>query len=313
MPKPTRQGFTVIVVPTGGGGNVRQVEVSARQLQLGARAAVVAGTFFLVLAGASAWALPQATQAERLRAENARLREGFDSVESRLAHMESLASRLQAFDDRLRQLAADGVLIAGGPLEDDDAEAFSAWVEGNDGAPRLDWPAGEPPDRAQALVARSADVVASFDRVLEGLDALEAQAGSIAARAGSLPQTWPVDGGSITSDWGWRKFPFSGDWKFHHGMDIGVPYYTPVVATADGTVVSAEYSGGSGNQVVVDHGNDVYTRYGHNSVLVVSVGEEVLAGQLVAYSGSSGLSTGPHLHFDLVIDGESVDPLAYLP
>ena len=174
MPKPTRQGFTVIVVPTGGGGNVRQVEVSARQLQLGARAAVVAGTFFLVLAGASAWALPQATQAERLRAENARLREGFDSVESRLAHMESLASRLQAFDDRLRQLAADGVLIAGGPLEDDDAEAFSAWVEGNDGAPRLDWPAGEPPDRAQALVARSADVVASFDRVLEGLDALEA-------------------------------------------------------------------------------------------------------------------------------------------
>lgn len=313
MSRPRRRGFTVVIVPTGGGGDVRQLEVDARKLQLGARAGVVLAGCLVALAAASAWALPVATQAHRLRAENTKLRDGLAEVEARLARMEALAGRVEALDDRLRALAADGSLLAGGPLDDDDAEAFAAWIAGSGDPGELRWPGEPPTDRALAVVERAEEVEASFNRVLESINDLEADLGTVATRTAGLPQVWPVEAGTVTSDWGWRKFPFSGEWKFHHGMDIGVPYYTPVVAVADGTVVSAEYSGGSGQQVIVDHGGDVYTRYGHNAVLVVSPGEEVLAGQLLAYSGSSGLSTGPHLHFDLVIAGESVDPLAYLP
>jgi murein DD-endopeptidase MepM/ murein hydrolase activator NlpD len=98
----------------------------------------------------------------------------------------------------------------------------------------------------------------------------------------------------------------------HEGIDIAVPTGTPVAAAASGTVITAGWLGGYGNLVVIDHGNGLATAYGHNSGLAVGVGQSVAQGQVIAYSGSTGHSTGPHVHFEVRVNGSPVDPLGYL-
>jgi murein DD-endopeptidase MepM/ murein hydrolase activator NlpD len=98
----------------------------------------------------------------------------------------------------------------------------------------------------------------------------------------------------------------------HEGIDLAVPTGTPVVAAAAGTVIVAGWLGGYGNLVVVDHGNGFSTAYGHNTSVAVGFGQSVAQGQLVAYSGNTGHSTGPHVHFEVRINGSPVDPLGYL-
>ena len=99
----------------------------------------------------------------------------------------------------------------------------------------------------------------------------------------------------------------------HAGIDIAAPRGTPIYAVSPGVVDAARYNSGYGRIVVLDHGFGIKTRYAHNSSLLVSKGDLVEAGQLIATVGSTGQSTGPHLHFELLIDGKAVDPLDYLP
>lgn len=99
----------------------------------------------------------------------------------------------------------------------------------------------------------------------------------------------------------------------HTGLDLGIPRMTPLYAVADGTVALAGWSTGYGNNVVIDHGNGMKTRYGHQTKLLVSAGEQVEQGQQIGWSGSTGWSTGPHLHFEVIVNGVRKNPLAYLP
>ena len=116
---------------------------------------------------------------------------------------------------------------------------------------------------------------------------------------------WPVHG-ILTSGFGWR-------WgRMHEGIDIAVGSGTPVVAAAAGTVIVAGWMGGYGNLVVVDHGGGISTAYGHNTSVTAGVGQQVAQGQLIAYSGNTGHSTGPHVHFEVRINGGAVDPMGYL-
>ena len=116
---------------------------------------------------------------------------------------------------------------------------------------------------------------------------------------------WPVHG-ILTSGYGWR-------WgRMHEGIDLAVGNGTPVVAAAAGTIIVAGWMGGYGNLVVVDHGGGISTAYGHNTSVTVGVGQQVAQGQLIAYSGNTGHSTGPHVHFEVRINGSPVDPLGYL-
>ncbi len=116
---------------------------------------------------------------------------------------------------------------------------------------------------------------------------------------------WPVHG-VLTSGFGWR-------WgRMHEGVDLAVSTGTPVVAAKAGVVIVAGWMGGYGNLVVVDHGGGVSTAYGHNTSVTVGVGQQVEQGQLIAYSGSTGHSTGPHVHFEVRINGGAVDPMGYL-
>ena len=127
-----------------------------------------------------------------------------------------------------------------------------------------------------------------------------------------LDMDWPVDCGvRVTSPFGWRVHPVTGGRRFHEGVDLAVSVGTPVHAVGAGRVVRAREDGVNGKYVVVDHGFGVTTAYCHGSTLRVSAGQQVTRGQVVMDSGSTGRSTGPHLHFGLRIDGRATDPILF--
>lgn len=122
---------------------------------------------------------------------------------------------------------------------------------------------------------------------------------------------WPVSG-EITSPYGYRVHPIWGTTIYHSGIDIGVDEGTPVHAADGGVVVWSGWMGGYGYAVVIDHGNGLSTLYGHNSELAVDEGQSVAKGQVISYAGSTGNSTGPHVHFEVRANGDPVDPMGYL-
>jgi murein DD-endopeptidase MepM/ murein hydrolase activator NlpD len=153
------------------------------------------------------------------------------------------------------------------------------------------------------------------------IDALQAASNSIAeriraaqaARQGGGPTStpssagliWPVNG-PVTSPFGWR-------WgRMHQGIDIGVGYGTPIRAAASGTIIYCGWESGYGNLVVIDHGGNLATAYGHQSSIAVACGQQVSQGDVIGYVGCTGHCTGPHLHFEVRINGNPVDPLGYL-
>ena len=155
-------------------------------------------------------------------------------------------------------------------------------------------------DHMRELQAQSAELGARI-RSAQTSSIVPAPTGAASA-AGFV---WPVHG-ILTSGFGWR-------WgRMHEGIDLAVGSGTPVVSSVAGTVIVAGWLGGYGNLVVVDHGNGLSTAYGHNASVTVGVGQSVAQGQLIAYSGNTGHSTGPHVHFEVRINGSPVDPLGYL-
>jgi murein DD-endopeptidase MepM/ murein hydrolase activator NlpD len=126
-----------------------------------------------------------------------------------------------------------------------------------------------------------------------------------------VPSMWPLNG-RILSRFGERQDPFSGEGAFHTGVDISAITGTPVHAAADGIVYTAEYDSGYGKMVVVDHGNGIRTRYAHLSAFEVVAGQEVRRGQVIALSGNTGRTTSAHLHFEVRMGGNAVNPYPYL-
>ncbi|MGH2972906.1 MAG: murein hydrolase activator EnvC family protein [Gaiellaceae bacterium] len=157
-------------------------------------------------------------------------------------------------------------------------------------------------DESQAIAAASASIAAKIRAAEAGTPA----ATSPPATASAAGFIWPVQG-PITS-------PFGPRWgSFHPGIDIGVPEGTPIHAAAAGTVIYCGWEEGYGNFVVIDHHNGLATAYGHQSRIAVSCNENVSQGQIIGYSGCTGYCTGPHLHFEVRVNGTPVDPLGYLP
>ncbi len=128
---------------------------------------------------------------------------------------------------------------------------------------------------------------------------------------GKGPFRYPINA-PISSPFGWRIHPVLSTERFHGGIDFAVDYGTPVGATAAGVVIYGDWYGGYGNAIILDHGDGMTSLYAHNNELLVQEGQEVQAGQVIALTGSTGLSTGPHLHFEVRKDGEPVDPMNYL-
>ncbi|PPC86605.1 MAG: peptidase M23 [Methylotenera sp.] len=127
-----------------------------------------------------------------------------------------------------------------------------------------------------------------------------------------LPNSSPVDAAFNSSSYGWRIDPFNGNKAFHEGLDFTANTGTNIRAAADGIVSSAERTPDYGNIVKIDHGSGLETRYAHASKLLVKAGERVVKGQVVAQVGSTGRSTGPHLHYEIRLNGNPLDPRQYL-
>jgi murein DD-endopeptidase MepM/ murein hydrolase activator NlpD len=129
----------------------------------------------------------------------------------------------------------------------------------------------------------------------------------------AIPSTEPVRGTNFTSGYGVRSDPFKGRAAMHAGIDLAGPIGTPIYATADATVGRSEYnSGGYGNLVELEHGHGIQTRYGHLSKSLVSAGQRVKRGDMIGLMGSTGRSTGSHLHYEVRIDGKAVNPVPFL-
>jgi murein DD-endopeptidase MepM/ murein hydrolase activator NlpD len=171
-----------------------------------------------------------------------------------------------------------------------------------------------------AQVAQMEDLSAAEEAQLEGLiqerqRELAAQrraagvaGGGVETGGGSSGMfSWPVHG-TITSPFGWRSNPFGGAPELHQGLDIAAPSGTTVTAAAGGTIIMAQWYGGYGNYILIDHGGGYSTGYGHLSAIYVANGQTIQRGQAIGAVGSTGNSTGPHLHFEVRVNGKPVDP-----
>lgn len=159
-----------------------------------------------------------------------------------------------------------------------------------------------------AVLAANPGIVAT--RLKVG-DIVKVPLGEYARSLGSptVPKyIWPVSGGRITSEYGWRTDPFTRERSFHGGIDIGLPEGSPVYASAGGVVIEAGVKGGYGLAVVIQHDDGLVTLYGHASKILVKKGQRVAQGQLIARVGSTGRATGPHLHFEVRKGEATIDP-----
>ena len=157
------------------------------------------------------------------------------------------------------------------------------------------------------------DKITAYAKFQEDLlNKLEERAKALGEEIKSIPSIPPVRG-VFSSGFGIRRDPFTGGLEFHKGIDISAPTGTPVVATADGRVEKAEWnSGGYGNVVVINHGRGIKTLYAHLSKILVREGQKVRRGQIIGLVGSTGKSVAPHLHYEVEVNGEAVNPIRYI-
>lgn len=301
-PRPTRRPdrYTVLLVPENGAGVVKQRTVAVRDVKLVVGAVASIFVAFMLSSGVALYTLPAFSEHDRLVHENRALTVRLTEVQGELAELDPLIQRVQAYDEQLRSLAARNALPGFGPLDANAMAARDAWI---------DQVVGDEEGGSEIDPDEMFDALRSID-----LGALAENLAIIQAASEAMPQMWPVENGVVTSGFGMRRNPFGRDrWKFHTGIDIGVDYGTPIVSTGGGVVTFSDWDEGHGRTVEIDHGTGIVTRYCHASQLLANPGDEVLAGDMIALVGSSGMSTGPHLHYEILIDGDKVDPRLYLP
>ena len=155
---------------------------------------------------------------------------------------------------------------------------------------------------------------AKFQQLFAKWEALDSrgQGEAVSDFGVSIPSRMPLESAVLTSDYGMRTHPVLGGRRDHKGIDLAAPTGTPVYATADGIVGRAEWFSSYGLYIEIDHGADLETRFAHLSRLAVNAGDRVGKGDLIGYVGSTGRSTGPHLHYEIRVAGEAVNPMPYM-
>lgn len=162
--------------------------------------------------------------------------------------------------------------------------------------------------RATDLAGRPLALIRAPRPVRDSAD----RSGGMRFTAGMMPSRLPVNAYSVTSGFGLRQHPLLGGLRAHSGLDLAAPAGAPIYATSDGVVSMADWRGGYGLFVALDHGGGVQTRYGHLSRLAVTSGQPVRKGDVIGLVGSTGMSTGPHLHYEVRLNGRAIDPARYL-
>ena len=283
----------------------RTVRLSRRGLRL---LAVGAGAVVGIVAAASIFSIYTLTHSYLHEAEAAQLREANRIQQEQILQVSKKAAALQEDLDRLHR-SEDGLrALVGAPPATEDTAVEEGTPVPTGGAPH-ELTTAELGEALAMIEERLAARRSSLDLLAEGMRAsFPGAVGFISDDAShTTPSIWPTQG-YVSSPYGLR---FGGT-EFHQGIDIAAEMGTPIVAAADGVVTAAGWNGGYGNMVDIDHGSGVVTRYGHASAVAVTVGQQVRRGQVIAYVGSTGRSTGPHLHYEVRVGGQPVNPAAYL-
>jgi murein DD-endopeptidase MepM/ murein hydrolase activator NlpD len=241
-----------------------------------------------------------------LREENLTLRTQLKSVRERIEHIGSTLDRVERFDQKLRAmtlLSDPQRNLAMGPVE----------PEPGVGAPATETQFTEltSMESPKALPGKLDRLSAEATRQEQSLQELQSYFQDQKSLLASTPSVWPTRGW-VTSDFGQRLDPYTAERVGHAGLDIAAPHGKEVDAPSDGVVVFAGLEGGYGNVIVIDHGYGIKTRYGHLSKVLVKAGEHVKRGTPIANVGNTGRSTGPHLHYEVRVNGIPQNPRKFL-
>ena len=232
-----------------------------------------------------------------------------DAYAKELGELQARIMRLDAQNERLAALAGEkDIKITNQPNAQSLKKSELKTKQGNMGGPFISSKPMSEPDLQAAILALTEAVDIRDDY----LSSLEAKILQKSVLKDMLPNSSPVDAAFNSSSYGWRIDPFNGDKAFHEGLDFTANMGTAIKAAADGIVTTAEQTPDYGKIVKINHGSGLETRYAHASKLLVKPGERVVKGQIVAQVGSTGRSTGPHLHYEIRLNGNSLDPRRYL-
>ncbi|MCC7194954.1 MAG: M23 family metallopeptidase [Gemmatimonadaceae bacterium] len=310
--------WTIVIVPSDNEGTRSfSVTDSGRKALLWG-AGIAAG--LIVAAGAYLFT-PYTTPAARLaQLENVRLRAQLESIDARLVTLTDTISQLDARNEQMLALIGLGTDVT--PASGDSASAAAATTtafaapSGSKMATMVPVSARRPfegrlwfgsgvSEKIDDLTRRAVALTRSFDAVN---DSLTQRFERIANTPSIMPTTgWLSSHFSLS-----RLHPILDISRPHEGIDVAAPMGAPIVAPAKGRVTSAEYVAGYGNTFEIDHGNGIVTRFAHCSRILVRVGQVVSRGQVIGLVGNTGLSVGPHLHYEVHVNGKAVDPLRYV-
>jgi murein DD-endopeptidase MepM/ murein hydrolase activator NlpD len=306
--------YYIVFVARDEDGQLRKIPLPLKYAY-GFLMAAIIGAFTIVgLAGSYTRMLLKTESYNQVRAERETLRLNYQRMEE-VAHNRSIqVASLGALANEVTALYG----LRENRLENRlDAAKPTAQAGGNDSAPV---PASAPPsdEMSQQQVANSIDTFYTLrNEALSGQISRALESGLSSNFTGDwseladAPSMWPVEG-RVASSFGEREDPINGEGAFHSGVDIDAPYGTPVRAAGDGEVTGADMGAGYGRAVVLNHGHDVITLYGHLSAIAVVPGQHVTRGQVIGYVGQSGRATGPHLHYEVRLHNVPVNPHKYL-
>lgn len=296
--------WTLLIVPEGV-DSARSISVSERALR---RLAPFAGAVALLCLISVGYAISQVGSASAQRASDARqLHEELADLRSRLNVLQDTIARIGERDEKLRLLAG---------LDSVGTEVRQAGI-GGPGIPTLEQ---DPLFRSNPELGRLAFGARSdIDGLIRRANVLAASFAEIndtlaahVERLERTPSIMPTAGWLSSSFARNRRHPILHIRRPHEGIDVSAPMGSPIVAPAAGRVKRVAKERGYGNVLEIDHGNGIVTKYAHTSKILVKRGEKVTRGQVVAKVGNSGLSTGPHLHYEIHVNGRVVDPLSYV-
>jgi murein DD-endopeptidase MepM/ murein hydrolase activator NlpD len=305
-----RKRYYILFVARDKDGDIRKIPVPLKYAY-GFVVAAIVGAFTIVgLAGSYTRMLLKTENYNQVREERETLRKNYQQM-AEIAHNRSVQVA------SLGALANEVTALYGLRQNKMDAAKPDAPASTAAAAPT---PASlaQTDDVSQQQVANSIDTFYELRaEALSGQISRALESGLTASFAGDwkeladAPSLWPVEG-SVGSSFGEREDPINGEGAFHTGIDIDAPIGTPVRAAADGNVIEAAMNAGYGREVVLDHGHDVLTVYGHLSAFSVLSGQHVTRGQVIGYVGQSGRATGPHLHYEVRVHNVPVNPHKYL-
>ena len=298
-------------------GDFCNVTLTKKQVKL---LAATVGTVFVLSIGLGVWGVTRQAELVQLRQQTQLQTEQLKLLQQKTQVLDKKIQTLDALDQEIRQMikgSESGAPAQGGGLSEEPQAVQSDDSDEALSPAQMSAKLSKFDKQAQRRLASfytlrnilkdgaSADIAA--------IQSVNFAVGTAVGANSTTPSIWPSKG-VITSPFGARIDPVYGSSAYHEGIDIADDYGTQIVATAAGTVTFAgATSGGYGNLVEIDHGNGFVTRYGHNSVVLVSAGLHISQGQAVALMGSTGKSTGSHVHYEVDVNGTPVDPMVFLP